>query len=143
MSNIILVGVYDSETSQKVAQTAARLAAESGAQLHVCSAADKSKVVTYQEGADTITVTSGDGADAVAHRVADELRSFAPGIDIKSSALSGEPADALINEAKRIDARLIVVGNKRMQGVTRLLGSVANSVAHNAPCDVHIVKSSS
>ena len=37
-------------------------------------------------------------------------------------------------------ADVIVVGNRRMQGVGRLLGSVANEVAHNAPCDVFIVK---
>jgi nucleotide-binding universal stress UspA family protein len=35
---------------------------------------------------------------------------------------------------------MIVVGNRRMQGIGRVLGSVANSVAHNAPCDVYIAK---
>ena len=40
----------------------------------------------------------------------------------------------------RLEAEVIVVGNRRMQGVGRLLGSVANEVAHNAPCDVLIVK---
>ena len=43
-------------------------------------------------------------------------------------------------EAERLEADVIVVGNRRMQGVSRLLGSVANEVAHNAPCDVLIVK---
>ena len=33
-----------------------------------------------------------------------------------------------------------MVGNRRMQGLGRVLGSVANSVAHNAPCDVYIAK---
>ena len=37
-----------------------------------------------------------------------------------------------------MDARMIVVGNRRMHGIGRVLGSVANSVAHNAPCDVYI-----
>jgi nucleotide-binding universal stress UspA family protein len=27
-----------------------------------------------------------------------------------------------------------------MSGIGRVLGSVANSVAHNAPCDVYIAK---
>jgi nucleotide-binding universal stress UspA family protein len=35
---------------------------------------------------------------------------------------------------------MIVVGNRRMRGIGRVLGSVANSVAHNAPCDVYIAK---
>ena len=37
-----------------------------------------------------------------------------------------------------MDADVIVVGNKGMQGVRRILGSVPNSVAHQAPCDVLI-----
>ncbi|MET0460593.1 MAG: universal stress protein, partial [Ilumatobacteraceae bacterium] len=50
------------------------------------------------------------------------------------------PASALLTEADRLQADVIVVGNRRMQGVGRLLGSVANEVAHNATCDVYIVK---
>lgn len=144
MSNIILVGVYDSETSHKVAQTAARLAAGANAQLHVCSVFDESEVEkTIEEGSETWTYRSADDAKAVATRVADNLRDTTPDIDIEYSSRHGEPAEALINEAKQLDACLIVVGNKRMQGVTRFLGSVANTVSHHAPCDVYIVKSSS
>jgi nucleotide-binding universal stress UspA family protein len=47
----------------------------------------------------------------------------------------------LVAEAKRLDADLIVVGNVRMQGPGRLLGSVGSGVAHHAPCNVLIVKS--
>lgn len=35
---------------------------------------------------------------------------------------------------------MIVVGNKRTQGLSRVLGAVAGEIAHNAPCDVLIVK---
>jgi len=35
---------------------------------------------------------------------------------------------------------MIVVGSRRMQGIGRVLGSVADSVAHNAPCNVYIAK---
>jgi len=34
---------------------------------------------------------------------------------------------------------LIVVGNKGMRGVKRVLGSVPNAVAHSASCSVLIV----
>ena len=64
----------------------------------------------------------------------------AQGVTATSAALDDKPADALINEAERLEAELIIVGNRRMQGVSRLLGSVANEVAHNAPCDVLVVK---
>lgn len=49
------------------------------------------------------------------------------------------PADAIVQIADEIDADIIVVGNKGMKGASRILGSVANSVAHKAPCSVVIV----
>lgn len=55
-------------------------------------------------------------------------------------AVRGTPASALIEQAEIHGARMIVVGNKRMQGIGRVLGSVANSVAHHAPCDVYVAK---
>jgi nucleotide-binding universal stress UspA family protein len=54
------------------------------------------------------------------------------------SAARGKPAEALIKEAERLGDRMIVVGNRRMRGIGRVLGSVANSVAHKASCDVYI-----
>ena len=44
----------------------------------------------------------------------------------------------LIADAAEVEADLIVVGNKGMTGVRRVLGSVPNSVAHSAPCSVLI-----
>jgi nucleotide-binding universal stress UspA family protein len=59
---------------------------------------------------------------------------------VTSRALAGRPATALVDEAIRLGASLIVVGNRRVQGVGRVLGSVATNVAAHAPCDVYIVK---
>lgn len=47
-----------------------------------------------------------------------------------------DPATMLCAEAARLDARAIVVGNRRVQGVSRALGSVAVKVMRDAPCDV-------
>ena len=46
---------------------------------------------------------------------------------------------ALCDEAKRLDAEMIIVGNRRVQGMSRVLGSIAMDVARNAPCNVLIV----
>jgi nucleotide-binding universal stress UspA family protein len=51
----------------------------------------------------------------------------------------GDPADILISKAEEVGANLIVVGNRGMKGVRRVLGSVPNSVAHGAHCSVLIV----
>ena len=52
----------------------------------------------------------------------------------------GSPAEVLTELAGKVDADLIVVGSKGMQGSHRLIGSIPNSVAHGAPCSVLIVK---
>jgi nucleotide-binding universal stress UspA family protein/nitrite reductase/ring-hydroxylating ferredoxin subunit len=53
---------------------------------------------------------------------------------------AGDPAEVIVGVARELPADLIVVGNKGMSGARRLLGSVPNSVAHYAPCDVLIAK---
>jgi nucleotide-binding universal stress UspA family protein len=55
-------------------------------------------------------------------------------------ANDSETAAKAVDAAKQCDASIIVVGNVRMQCAGRLLGSVANDIAHHAPCDVFIVK---
>jgi nucleotide-binding universal stress UspA family protein len=44
----------------------------------------------------------------------------------------------MCEEARRLEARMIVVGNRRVQGAARVLGSIASDVAKHAPCDVYI-----
>ncbi len=53
----------------------------------------------------------------------------------RTVSLSG-PATALCDEAPRLRATMIVVGNRRVQRLTRVLGAVANDIARQAPCDV-------
>jgi len=63
------------------------------------------------------------------------------GIEATGHAREGDPADAILDVAEETGADLIVVGNKGMTGVSRfLLGSVPNKIAHHAPCDVLIVR---
>jgi nucleotide-binding universal stress UspA family protein len=61
------------------------------------------------------------------------------GIDAKTHMVTGDPADALLEIAGQEQANLIVVGNRGMHGMTRVLGSVPNKVSHRAPCSVLIV----
>jgi len=49
---------------------------------------------------------------------------------------------ALASVVADVDADLIVVGNKGMKGAGRILGSVTNTVAHKANCNVLIVSTS-
>lgn len=138
MENIIIVGVDGSETARHAAERAAQLAADTGARLHVVTAFDDDTVEEINVGGDRWVISSADDAVNTAESEAGRLRSAVP--EITMTAGDGKPSEVLIEEARRLDARMIVVGNVRMQGISRLLGSVANHVAHNAPCDVYIVK---
>jgi len=135
MAGIIVVGVDGSETAKKAAESARDLAAGMDASLHVVSAFDSDRTEVFGSGSDRWIVSDADAAEQVARTVAESLGRDTP---VTYSAARGRPADALIKEAVRMDARIIVVGNRRMHGIGRVLGSVANSVAHNAPCDVYI-----
>ncbi|RAX14960.1 universal stress protein [Pseudarthrobacter sp. AG30] len=135
MGGIIVVGVDGSATAKKAAESAKDLAAALGSSLHVVSAFDSDKTEVFGSGSDRWIVSDADAAEQVARTVAESL---GRDVTVTYSAARGRPADALIKEALRVDARMIVVGNRRMHGIGRVLGSVANSVAHNAPCDVYI-----
>lgn len=53
----------------------------------------------------------------------------------------GDPADALVQEAKERGADLIVVGTRGLNVAQRaLLGSVSTRVVHHAECDVLVVR---
>jgi nucleotide-binding universal stress UspA family protein len=135
MSGTIVVGVDGSGTAKKAAEAARDLAAAVGASLHVVSAFDSDRTEVFGSGSDQWIVSDADAAENVAKTVADSLGG---NVAVTHSAARGKPAEALIKEAERLDARMIVVGNRRMRGIGRVLGSVANSVAHNATCDVYI-----
>ncbi|MDP2291054.1 MAG: universal stress protein [Actinomycetota bacterium] len=138
MSKHIIVGVDDSDTAAQAARVAADLAVKLGGELHVIMACDDERSTEVGVGSDLIVINRSDEAAAIAQGVAATLRR--DGLVISSGARYGRPHEALIEEAKRFDDALIVVGNRRMTGAGRMLGSVANSVAHNAPCDVYVVK---
>jgi nucleotide-binding universal stress UspA family protein len=135
MSGIIVVGFDGSGTAKKAAESARDLAVALNASLHVVSAFDSDRTEVFGSGSDRWVVSDADGAENVARTVADSL---AGTVKVTYAAARGKPADALIREAERLEADLIVVGNRRMRGIGRVLGSVANSVAHSASCDVYI-----
>lgn len=62
-------------------------------------------------------------------------------LEVRSQVLEGEVPTELVNYARRTKADLLVVGNRGLSGVRRLLlGSVSRGVADRAKCNVLIVK---
>ncbi|YCK82292.1 universal stress protein [Arthrobacter sp. D3-18] len=138
MTGVVIVGVDGSETAMRAAQAAQQLAIGLGASLRVVSAFDSNRTEVVEIGTDKWIVSDAAEAEAVARAVAERLTDDR--LEVTYSAARGKPGEALVKEAEVQDARLIVVGNRRMQGLGRVLGSVANTVAHTAPCDVYIAK---
>jgi nucleotide-binding universal stress UspA family protein len=136
MTGTIVVGVDGSETARKAAETAGNLALALDAPLLVVSAFNNDRTEVLGSGSDKWLISDASQAEQAAKNVAE---SFSPkGLAVTYAAVRGKPAEALLREAARVEAGMIVVGNRRMRGLGRVLGSVANSVAHNAPCDVYI-----
>lgn len=146
MYRTIVVGTDGSSTADKAVDVAGDLAKACGATLHVLTAYRPVRsAVLAGVGAMGGTVPApewlGDdervAAEEVVRRAGERLAHA--GIHATAEARLGEPADALLAVAGEVDADLIVVGNRGMTGVRRyLLGSVADRVAHHAPCSVHI-----
>lgn len=137
MAGPVIVGVDGSDTAARAAEVAATLARQLQRPLRVVTAYEKVEVDVIEVGTDVFEVRSDEEARKIAETVASKV---APDLPVDVAAVQGKPADVLIDEATEHGASLLVVGNRRMQGVSRLLGSVANSVSHHAPCDVYIVK---
>jgi nucleotide-binding universal stress UspA family protein len=79
-------------------------------------------------------------ADQTLRALAGAIHASTP---ITHTVIIGTAAKALCDEAVRLNASMIAIGNKRVQGAARVFGSIATDVAKHAPCDVLIIHSSS
>lgn len=133
----IVVGVDGSDTAQAACREAAGLAEALGSVLHLVCAVDPTPAVEVGVGSDKVIV---DGTSEGALILQQTKSALPSNLKVTTGVVPGSPAKALVEEAERVDADMIVVGNKRMQGVKRVLGSVANDVSHSAPCSVYIAR---
>jgi len=135
----IVVGAAESDTAAKALNRAAELAQRLGARLVIVTAYGHDDVDVVGVGSDTYVLSTSEHATDFVDREAGRLATEY-GIDAQGVAAAGKPHQVIVDQAKAHDATVIVVGNVRMQGAGRLLGSVANDIAHHAPCDVYVVK---
>lgn len=136
----IVVGTDLTPRSKAAVAMAAEMAEAMGATIHLVSACP-APVVAPVAGEMLMTAPAEEAVKATTgelEALASSLRRRDIAVEIHSCM--GSAADVLCRVAETVDADLIVVGNKRMQGAGRLLGSVPNSVAHHAPCSVLIAR---
>lgn len=146
MFKSIVVGTDGTPRSEQAVTAAAELAKVHGATLHLVQAYRPSMSAV---GGATV---AGDAMVAMASSTDDELHKHVEGqlgrmkgqiersgVSVNVHATPVAAAAAILAVADDTDADLIVVGSKGMQGARRVLGSVPNSIAHQAKCTVMIV----
>ena len=133
--NPIVVGTDGSPTANLAVDKAGELAKALGAPVHV---------VCVPSALETDQWPARISAQQIVTEASDRLRS--QGVTVQThlpKVHQGEAALALVAVAEQEEARMLVVGNKGMTGVRRLLGSLPNRVSHQATCDVLIVPTQS
>jgi nucleotide-binding universal stress UspA family protein len=133
--NTVVVGADESSTAREAVMIAADVAQSGGAVLHIVTAYDP-KSVRADDLPEELRFSAMHPAEALLRRLSVLVKER--GLEPVVHAAEGDPVDAIVAVAESVDADLIVVGNRGMKGVRRVLGSVPNSVAHKAPCSVLI-----
>jgi nucleotide-binding universal stress UspA family protein len=132
----VVVGADESSTAAEAVRVAIELVKLSGGRLHIVTAYKPQQLRSPAGEEYSGSLSSGDLAQNVLTDHSSRARSG--GVEVETHMRDGAPADVICEVAKEVKADVIVVGNKGMTGLRRVLGSVPNSVAHQAPCAVLI-----
>lgn len=136
MFETVVVGADGSATAAEAVRQAIELVKLTGGRLHIVSAYQPRQLTVSGSAEFAKSLDSGELADSILADLAS--RASQAGVAVEAHRMTSAPADAICEVAAEVKADLIVVGNKGMTGVRRVLGSVPNSVAHQAPCAVLI-----
>ena len=140
----VVVGTDGSDTAAEAVRQATAVAQTSGARLHVVTAYGARPGWDHDRSLEAMPdelrwmASPGEAAERIARQAAATAQQA--GVEAEYHSQAGDPADVILEVADEVDADLVVVGNKGMQGTKRLLvGSVPNRVSHHAASNVLIV----
>jgi nucleotide-binding universal stress UspA family protein len=142
MVQTIAVGTDGSETASKAVDFAIDMAERYGSKLVIASSyapVPEDRLAKEQTDAPQEiqwSINPMEDVEAVLREVEEKAKER--GLRTVSEARQGNPADVLVSVAEDQGADVLVVGSKGMH--RKFLGSVPNTVSHNAPCSVLIVK---
>ena len=136
MFETVVVGADGSDTAAEAVRVAIELVKLSNGNLHIVTAYRPQQLRSEAGGEFSESLTAGDLAESVLADLASRARTS--GVAVDTHLKNGAAADVICEVATQVKADVVVVGNKGMTGVRRVLGSVPNSVAHQAPCAVLI-----
>lgn len=144
----ILLAVDGSKCSDAAIREVARQPWPAGSEIRVIAAAEMPIFPSAEFGTlpqqyyDELEGAARAQATAIVDKAVATLRlNQVTGVPVESQVVHEAPRDAIVDEAARWGADLIVVGSHGYRGYRRfLLGSVSQSVAAHAPCSVMIVR---
>jgi ubiquinone biosynthesis protein len=122
---LVLVATDRSETAERAVRFAADMAGRYEAELLVLR----------------VLVGDNGSREEVARELAEHVNGLAGERKRSAVVLGDDPAEAIVEAARRERADVVVVGSVGMSGRREfLLHNVPNRVSHNAPCTVVIVQ---
>jgi nucleotide-binding universal stress UspA family protein len=128
----VAIGYVASDSGERVLEAGLELARALGAEVHL--------VTGFSDGA-----ARGDEPTPQRRAAEDELAAVAEraggGLEVRVHVVPRAPAAAILGVAEEVGSDVIVVGNQRAQGRSRLMGSVASAIVSQAACNVLVVKS--
>lgn len=140
----IVVGTDGSATAELAVDRAAELGQALGTAVHVVTAytmaSGGEQLATGRRaaaGTSTLTDDARTAAEEIVARAKERLEDR--GLTVHTHVRAGDAGQELIATAEQEGAQLVVVGNRGMTGLGRILGSVPNLVSHRAKCGVVIV----
>lgn len=139
MFNCIVLGLDGSPHSLLALERAKTLAERFGAKLILVHAYPRTSDLRDLEGYDRLVAQRKNAGQEILHSARERLGKVR--LDVEEDLLEGPAADAILSVAEIRTADLIVLGTRGMGSVKGLLvGSVSNTVTHQAPCTVMVVR---
>lgn len=137
----IVVGTDGSDSARRAVEHAVSLASSDESRLVVVTAFEGHDAKEDDSIPSDVRWMINDRNAAESHARAGRELARAEGVDdVVVQAVEGDPAAMLLETATDFNAELIVVGSVGLTASSRfILGSVASSVLHHAPCDVLVV----
>lgn len=140
----ILVAVDGSATSHKGLREALRLAKSEGARLHILHVVNEYPAFVGVEGAmpvNLLPMLREGGERILAKAKSTAAKGGVPVTAALREMIGGSVADAIVREARKVGADVIVLGTHGRRGVRRLvLGSDAEHVVRTASVPVLLVR---
>ena len=146
MYKSLLVAVDGSKQSEKALILACHLARQDHAQLHIVHAPEMLQlpaVMTWGIGAVSLG-SSSEELEVTGNKIVERAIAHAHElgiIHVHVHVVRGEPAHAIIREAEKLGAEVIVLGCRGLGNLEGMaMGSVSHKVSHSAKCGVITVR---